>query len=201
MAITNQYHVASILKCGIDLSSYPMEEPDMVPYGIPSMDQLSNEAQYRERFVWSMTRALQDTLTSKTICNAWKMAGLFNELTIQQKINSVQPSGISTPFKESDYILSTSPRSAERKRSSIRKHNLRDTSQKSPAKDEKPTSMPKSNPRRKEPQKILARDIQKSDKAGARLQTVITRSGRTVHTYDWSSVSATAKAANPISSD
>ena len=184
-----------------DLSSYPMEEPGMVPYGIPSMDQLSKEAQYRERFVWSMTRALQDTLTSKTICNAWKMAGLFNELTIQQKINSVQPSGISTPFKESDYILSTSPRTAERKHSSIQKHNLRDTSQKSPAKDKKPTSMPKSNPRRKEPQKILARDIQKSDKADTRLQTVITKSGRTVYTYDWSSISATAKAANPISSD
>ena len=183
-----------------DLSNYKSEDPSLVPYGIPSMDHLSKEAQYRERFVWSMKRALQDTLTTKTICNAWKMAGLFNELTIQEKISSVQPSGVSTPFNEADYLLSSSPRNTQRKAPSLRKQKQRECSQKPPAKNEKPTSMPTINAISRKPQKIHARDLLKQEKTSRLQQKIKTRSGRTVLTYDWSMISSPTQELSPTSS-
>lgn len=184
-----------------DLESYPLEDPSLVPYGIPSTDNLPKESQYRERFVWSMKRALQDTLTSKTICNAWKMAGLFNEQTIEKKISSIQPSGVPTPFNESDYILSSSSRSTQRKQPLSRKQKRLECSQKSCNKEEKPTSMPKHSPVCKEPQKIHPADLLKHDDDKKALQPITTKSGRTVYTYDWSKVSDTPHGTNATSSD
>ena len=96
-----------------ELESYEYEEQTIIPYGTPNLESLSKEGRHRQKFVWSITKALQDTLTAKNIRNAWKPAGPFSKQSTTQKL-AAPPTESSLPFSKDNYILVQSARISTR---------------------------------------------------------------------------------------
>lgn len=166
------------------LEGYAFEDPTTVPYGIPDYHSLSKESIYRLKFVWSISRALRDTLTSRNITDAWKESGIYSRATMNQKIQEVAPGNGVFDFHEEDYLL------RERTSTRLTKRNQQKTerSTKARAKEMKQNKQPTSKPSStiKSVTKVRAKDITKEHNKESGIKTIITRSGRRGTGYDWS---------------
>ena len=136
--------------------------------------------------------ALQDTLTAKNIRNAWKAAGLFNLQSTTQKLAPLPSTDSPLPFCEDNYILVESSRTSTRGERRKKKEEL--AGRKSRAETEvekKPTSKPSiENQLKNDPPKITVSTLKAEDQKHPGQQTVTTRSGRKVTTFDWTSIAS-----------
>ena len=173
-----------------ELQSYPFEDKVDVPFGIPNLSNPNKESCYRERFVWSISRALSDTLTARGITNAWKEAGLYDEHSFETRISTIPSNGgMEIPFDRNEYILVPEvfgqwmsipqpetilkiPRKMEKSSS-----------------DKKPTSEPRKSSTKLHVIHVpKAREILAEKERRKGLISVVTRSGRRTTTFDWSGI-------------
>ena len=120
-------------------------EQEKIPFGFPKPDTTNKEGTYRVCFANALLAALPNTLTQRSIIDAWKQAGLYNRDCMEAKIQSIRSAGIPIEFDEKRYLLLEHKPSASEGESPKQLHSGRkgevSASSMLPV-DRKPTSKP-----------------------------------------------------------
>ena len=165
-------------------------EQEKIPFGFPKPDSTNKEGTYRVCFANALLAALPNTLTQRSIIDAWKQSGLYNRECMEAKIQSIRSTGVSIEFDEKRYLLlehKSGSSEEEPPKATQQTRNEGKTESNKLQIDRKPTSKPSFRPKPlQHPSKDGSRGI--STQGGTYITR--TRSGRVTKVMDWSTLAS-----------